>query len=133
MAHQSGPHHIGRTPEDPLVQDSLRRRPLPHSNSDPLQVGGVPAPCGLVCLPPKAHVAHNFPQGVPVTPRYSDKYPEHSETIPVSEYYRPIYQSLPLDHLETPRHVRDLIRVSEQSSVTKTHTNFLYNPSVIEP
>ena len=59
--------------------------------------------------------------GGPVTPRYSDKYPKHSETIPVSEYYRPIYQSLPLDHFETPRHVRDLIRDSKQSSVTKTH------------
>ena len=32
-----------------------------------------------------------------------------------------IYESLPLDHFETPRHVRDLIRDSEQTSVTKTH------------
>ena len=70
-----------------------------------------------------AHEAHYFPRGVPVTPRYSDKYPEHSETIPVSEYYRPIYQYLPLDYFETPRHVCDLIRDSEQSSVTKTHNS----------
>ena len=38
-------------------------------------MGGAPAPCGLVCFPPKAHVAHISPGGVPVTPRYSDMYP----------------------------------------------------------
>ena len=45
-------------------------------------------------------------------------------TLPVSEYSRPIYQSLCLDHFETPRYVRDHIRVSELPSVhqnTKTH------------
>ena len=46
------------------------------------------------------------------------------ETLPVSEYYHPIYQSLPLDHFETPRHIRDLIRDSEQPSVTKTHNSY---------
>ena len=35
----------------------------------------------------------------------------------MSEYSRPIYRSLRLDHLETPRHVRDRIRDSEQPSV----------------
>ena len=35
----------------------------------------------------------------------------------MSEYYRPIYQSLPLNHFETPCYVRDLIRDSEQPSV----------------
>ena len=45
-------------------------------------------------------------------------------TLPVSEYHRPIYQSLPLDHFETPRHVRDLIRDSEQHSVTKSHNSY---------
>ena len=42
----------------------------------------------------------------------------------MSEYYHPIYQYLPLDHFETPRHVRDLIRDSKQPSVhqiTQTH------------
>ena len=38
-------------------------------------------------------------------------------TLPVSEYSRPIYQSLCLDHFETPCHVRDHIRDSEQTSV----------------
>ena len=54
---------------------------------------------------------------VPVTPRFPDKYPKRPETFPVSEYLRPIYQSLPLVHFETPRHVRDLIRDSKQTSV----------------
>ena len=76
-----------------------------------------------------AHMAHIFPRGVPVTPRYSGKMPEPLETIPMSEYYLPMYESLPLDHFETPRHVRDLIRDSEQTSVTKTHNSF---PSVRE-
>ena len=43
---------------------------------------------------------------------------------PVSEYNLPIYQSLRLDHFETPRHVRDHIRDFELPSVhqnTKTH------------
>ena len=42
----------------------------------------------------------------------------------MSEYNLPIYQSLPLNHFETPRHVRDHIRESELPSVhqnTKTH------------
>ena len=45
-------------------------------------------------------------------------------TLPVSEYYRPIYQSLPLDHFETHSYVCDLIRDFEQPSVTKTHNSY---------
>jgi hypothetical protein len=86
----------------------------------PASIGGA-TPCGLLCSPLMAHI---FPPGVPVTPWYSDKYPIQSETLPVSEYYHPIYQSLPLDHFETPRHVRDLIRDSEQHSVTKSHNSY---------
>ena len=70
-----------------------------------------------------AHMAKIFTPGVPVTPRYSGKIPESLGTIPMSEYNLPIYESLPLDHFETPRHVRDLIRDSEQNSVTKTHNS----------
>ena len=81
--------------------------------------GGAASPCGLPPISPMAHVGPLLPRGVPVTPRCSEKYPNHSDTIPVCEYHLPIYQSLPLDHFETPRHVRDLIRDSEQSSVTK--------------
>ena len=42
-------------------------------------------------------------------------------TFPKSEYSRPIYRSLRLDHFETPRHVPDLIRDSELLRYIKTH------------
>ena len=67
--------------------------------------------------PTKAHEAQLTPRGVPVTPRYSGKCPNLSETFPVYKHNLPIYQSLCLDHLETPRHVRDHIWDSEQPSV----------------
>ena len=62
---------------------------------------------------------YEFPEPLPVT-RYV---PGTPGTLPVSEYFLPIYQSLPLDHFETPRHARDLIWDSEQTSVTKTHNS----------
>ena len=85
--------------------------------------GGAATPCGLPPLSPMAHVGPLLSPGVPVTPRYSDKYPKRPETFSVSKYSRPIYQSLPVDYFETPRHVRDLIWDFEQSSVTKTHNS----------
>ncbi len=39
----------------------------------------------------------------------------------MSEYSRPIYRFLRLDHFETPRHIRDLIRDSEQPLVIKSY------------
>ena len=48
---------------------------------------------------------------------YSGKIPLSPGTIPISKYRLPIYQSLCLDHFETPRHVRDHIWDSEQPSV----------------
>src|SRR4051812_14400972 len=45
----------------------------------------------------------------------------------MSEYYRSIYESLPLDHFETTHHVRDLIRDSEQHSVTKSRNSYNTN------
>src|SRR6266496_3033500 len=45
------------------------------------------------------------------------KISESLGTFPMSEYSRPIYRSLRLDHFETPRHVPDLIRDSELPSV----------------
>ena len=65
----------------------------------------------------KAHSGPLNPRGVPVTPRYSGKMPISPGTIPMSKYRLPIYQSLCLDHSETPRHVCDLIRDSELTSV----------------
>ena len=49
------------------------------------------------------------------------KIPESLGTFPMSEYSRPIYRSLRLDHFETPRHVPDLIRDSELLRYIKTH------------
>ena len=67
--------------------------------------------------PTKAHEAQLTPRGVPVTPRYSGICPKPPGTLPVSKHSRPIYRSLRLDQFETPRHVRDHIRDSEQPSV----------------
>ncbi len=49
------------------------------------------------------------------------KIPESLGTFPMSENSRPIYESLPLDHFETPRHVPDLIRDSELLRYIETH------------
>src|SRR5215216_325549 len=53
------------------------------------------------------------------------KIPESLGTFPMSEYSLPIYRSLRLDHFETPRHVRDLIRDSELSSFIKSHNSLI--------
>ena len=55
--------------------------------------------------------------GGPVTSRYSGKIPISPGTLPISKHRLPIYQSLCLDHFETPHHVCDHIRESELSSV----------------
>ena len=69
----------------------------------------------------KAHVGPLNPRGGSGNPQYSGIYPITPETIPLSEYSRPIYQSLCLDHFETPCHVPDLIRDSELLRYIKTH------------
>ena len=81
-------------------------------------LGGRAPPLGSLLLSStKAHEGPLTLRGVPVTPRYSGKCPNLSETFPVSKHNLPIYQSLCLDHFKTPRHVRDHIRDSEQPSV----------------
>ena len=65
----------------------------------------------------KAHLGPYSSRGVPVTSRYSGKIPILPGTLPISKHRLPIYQSSCLDHLETPSHVRDHIRDSEQPSV----------------
>ena len=76
---------------------------------------GLPWPALLFSL--RAHVGPLTPGGVPVTPQYSGKIPISPGTFLISKYRLPIYQSLCLDHFDTPRHVRDHIRDSEQPSV----------------
>ena len=77
----------------------------------------------LVASPPfplKPTKAHMYSR-IPVTPPVLRKIPESLGTFPMSEYSRPIYRSLRLDHFETPRHVPDLIRDSELLRYIKTH------------
>ena len=50
--------------------------------------------------------------------RSSDDSPVLPGTLPDSDHSHPIYQSSSPDHSGDPRHVRDLIRDSEQPSVT---------------
>ena len=100
-------------PPPPLVQFGL------------LPWGGHPLGAGLP--PSYGPYGPYLPPGGSVTPRYSDMYPIQSETLPVSEYYHTIYQSLPLDHFETPRHVRVLIQDTEQHLVNKTHNSYNTN------
>ena len=81
-------------------------------------LGGRAPPLGRLLLSStKTHEGPLTPRGFPVTPRYSRKCPNLSETFLVSKHNLPIYQSLCLDHFETPCHVRDLIRDSERPSV----------------
>ena len=44
--------------------------------------------------------------------------------LPETKHYYPIYQTLSPDHSGVPRHVRDLIRNSEQHSVTNIHNSY---------
>ena len=82
-----------------------------------LGVGGGPSSWPPPLSSTKAHVGPLSPRGVPVNSWYSGKCLNSSETIPVSKRNLPIYQPSCLDHFKTPRHVRDLIRDSEQPSV----------------
>ena len=83
--------------------------------------GGVRPPFGVFLSFPLRPIRPNSFPGGSGNPRYSDIYSITPGIIPVSEYSRPIYQSLCLDHFETPRHVRDHIRDSELLRYIKMH------------
>ena len=72
--------------------------------------------------PPTAHGALRDRWPHPVDPRDPSggpgTIPGDLKTFPMAETALPIYKSLPPDHSGTPRDVRDLIRDSEQHSVT---------------
>ena len=72
--------------------------------------------------PPTAHVAPRGRWPHPVGPRDPSggpgTIPMTPKLVPMAETGLPIYKSLPPDHSGTPRDVRDLIRDSEQHSVT---------------
>ena len=83
------------------------RRPSPPRGWS-LPTIGPRRPLGLVAPPGGPPDPSGGPGTLPVMPR----------TLPVAKSSLPIYQSLPPDHYGTPRDVWDLIRDSEQHSVT---------------
>ena len=83
------------------------RRPSPPRGWS-LPTIGPCRPPGLVAPPGGPPDPSGGPGTLPVMPG----------TLPVAKTILPIYQSLPPDHFGTPRDVRDLIRDSEQHSVT---------------
>ena len=90
-----------------------RRRGAQGGHTSPLVAGSPPT---------SAHGALQNRWPHPVDPRDPSggpgTIPGDPETFPMAETTLPIYNSLPLDHSGTPRDVRDLIRDSEQHSVT---------------
>ena len=56
--------------------------------------------------------------------KHPEPLPVNSGTLPVTNHYYPIYQTLSPDHSGVPRHVHDLIRDSEQHSVTNIHNSY---------
>ena len=91
----------------------------PLSNSDQ-RGGAVLLPFGL-SLFPYGPIRTIYSQANSRNSPILRKIPESLGTFPNSEYSRPIYRSLRLDHFETPRHVPDLIRDSELLRYMKTH------------
>ena len=112
----------GRPTRWALGPSEPRVCPLPLSLAPWALVGGRTSPPGAGPLPHLAHAAlwgrwphlvdprdpPGGPGTLPITP----------ETFPVTKTGLPIYNSLPPDHFGTPRDVRDIIRDSEQHSVT---------------
>ena len=91
--------------------------PNPLSNSDWAWEGRAPPPRSFPLRPIMAQYSSPYSRNSPVL----RKIPESLGTFPMSEYSRPIYRSLRLDHFKTPRHVPDLIRDSELLRYIKTH------------
>ena len=88
-----------------------------HPPPCPIQTPrGWPALGPLLYLPQGPCWPISSPEGSDHPPTLR-KIPESLGTFPMSEYSRPIYRSLHLDHFETPRHVSDLIRDFELPSV----------------
>ena len=85
--------------------------------------GELPTLPFLPSISTKAHVGPLSPPGGSGNPRSSGICQKPSGTFPNSEYSRPIYRSLRLDDFKTPRHVPDLIRDSEQTTVIKSHNS----------
>ena len=79
--------------------------------------GRAPFLLSSTTWPMRPIASSSYSRNSPVPP----KIPESLGTFPMSEYSRPIYRSLLLDHFETPRHVPDLIRNSKLLRYIKTY------------
>ena len=79
---------------------------------------GLPWSASLSPLRPSK--AQYFPGGFG-NPSGTPVFSEITRNTSMSEYNRPIYQYLCLDHFETPRHVPDLIQDSELLRYIKTY------------
>ena len=93
------------------------RAPNPLSNSDWAWEGRAPLPGSFPLRPVKAQYSSPYSRNSLVLRNIS----ESLGTFLMSEYSRPIYRSLCLNHFETPRHVPDLIRDSKLLRYIKTH------------
>ena len=112
---------VPRVPKGPGDPSALGFAPLPSWRC----LGpwwGRTSPPGAGPLPTSAHGALRDGWPHPVNPRDPSggpgTIPGDPETFPMAETSLPIYNYLPPDHSGTPRDVRDLIRDSEQHSVT---------------
>ena len=95
-----------------------RGRPPSLVQFGPDQGEGCGHPCGPFSSFPYGPIRPNtYSRNSPVL----RKIPESLGTFPMSEYSRPIYRSLRLDHFETPCHVPDLIQDSELLRYIRTH------------
>ena len=126
-ARQESPTPSGsRIPPPPILvgigfTEGEKRERGPATSPSPNRTRGRGRRAAHVGLPllfsTKAHHGPFSSRGVPVTSRYSGKIPISPGTLTISKHRLPIYQSLCLDHFETPRHVGDHIWDSEQPSV----------------
>ena len=130
-ARQESPTPSGsRIPSPPILvgiglAEGGKERERPAPSPCPIRTKGGEGHAAHEGLPllfsTKAHHGPYSSRGVPVTSRYSGKIPISPGTLPISKDRLPIYQSLCLDHFETPRHVRDHIRDSELLRYIKMH------------
>ena len=126
------PYHIFRRGEEGVERRKGRGRPNPSpSFSLPpflppkvRPIWGAQQPLLAAVFPVLPHLAHIVARGCPEPLPVTRYVPGTTRTLLVSEYHCTIYESLPLDHFETPRHVRDIIQDSEQYSVTKSHNSY---------
>ena len=113
---------LGRSPIHSYLHlfSSWAYGPLWGRFPSPLGVGAPPL--GPMC-PPGVGGPHPVdPRNPFVTP---STLPEIPKTFLKPKYHFPIYKSLPPDHSGAPRDVWDLIRDSEQPSVTNTYISIL--------